>query len=57
MPSPYFNDRLAAACDGRAAAPEYASLQVHAGVPVLEAAMRRPVSARTGTQDLPLPET
>ncbi|WP_321490824.1 hypothetical protein [uncultured Hyphomonas sp.] len=54
-PSPHFNDRLAAACDGRAAAPAYPAQSGE--WPVAGAA---PVFYRIATavsSNLPLPET
>nr|WP_321442123.1 hypothetical protein [uncultured Hyphomonas sp.] len=57
QPAAYYNDRLAAACDGRAAMPDYTRLPVTAGVPVPEAAMRWPMPVRPAMQNLPLPET
>ncbi|WP_321490237.1 hypothetical protein [uncultured Hyphomonas sp.] len=54
-PSPHFNDRLAAACDGRAAAPDYTALCVAPHDAGVRATVRH--IAPTCPPMLPLPET
>ncbi|MEZ5999326.1 hypothetical protein [Hyphomonas sp.] len=54
-PSEHYNDRLAAACDGRAAMPAYAAQFGEFHDALIATAVRSP--AMSGTPNLPLPET
>jgi hypothetical protein len=56
-PSAHFSDRLAAACDGRAFAPDYIrTLSLSLGL-VRKSGRIAPARAKVGVRGLPLPET